>query len=426
MDNIKISFNGLKYFFFVLALYLYIYNPPFASLPLMPIELLSIVAFVYLTIFRKWLKMIKTFKGELTILILIILYCFFRELFIENAFFKVNIFLLLQVIVIPYFLVIFYSKIRTHNNLLKDVILCGSIAAILTLLMLIIPSLAEVIRYRLLATDDFTELIAFRSFGVSEGLTFAYGTAQGIIFALVLFYAKDNPKYYLILPLILISIIFNARIGLVPVVFSIIYFVILKFNLKIISIITGFGLSFYFVLFKTSLFLEYATTIEWAFDFFIQSSDFLTGSSNSSDNTFDTLFGKMAILPEGKAWLIGTGENIFFASTGNSDVGYIIQLNYGGIIYVCLLFSFVIFMLLRLKFLYTENRWLIFLFLVTIVLTNIKGLFISIIPSFRLIALIYCYLIFEYKTFKQIGGQKFNLKSFVYTRFNPDNEQTKR
>lgn len=415
-DKIKVP---IKYSFFILALYVYIYNPPIAVLPIMPIEILLLISFAYLTINNKWLKLISALKVESLIYFLIVLYCFFREFGSggSSVFFKANLFFLFQCLILPYFLVDWYARFRGHNNLLKDIILIGVIAAFTSVVMIFIPSLGEVIRYQILKTDEYTDLLTFRNFGIAEGLTFAYGTVQGIIFALILFYARNNSKYYWLLPIVLLSVIFNARIGLVPVIFSLFYFIVIKFNIKLVSIIAIVSLVFYFVVFNTPFFSEYAETIEWAFRFFTESSDFVTGNDSSSYNTFDTLFGKMAVFPTDlRGWLIGTGENIFLAAENNSDIGYLIQLNYGGMLYMLLLFSLVGYMMFRLKFIYKYNRWLIFLFIVTIIISNVKGLFISIIPSFRLLALIYCYFIIEYKMLRRYGEGKFDLKSL--TNFN--------
>ncbi|MFC4196381.1 hypothetical protein [Pedobacter jamesrossensis] len=409
-------------------LYIFIYNPPIAGLPLMPIEILLLLGLVYLTAFNKWLKMLAIFKKEIVLYLAIIMFCFIREFgSIQSVFFKANVFFFLQSIVLPYFLIDLYSRFTSHKNLFKDIILIGAISSFFTILMIFIPSFGEFVRYKFLKTDDFTDLIAFRSFGISEGLTFAYGTAQGLIFALVLYYAKVNPKYYYLLPFILLSIIFNARIGMVPVIFSLLYFVVVKFNLRFILIIILFSIIIYLIIFNTSLFAGYTETIEWAFDFFTQSSDFLSGNDSASSNTFDTLFGKMSVFPNNAwGWIIGTGENIFLAPQDNSDIGYIIQLNYGGLVYLTLLFSLIGYMMFRLKFIYKANKWLVFLLITTILLTNVKGLFISIIPSFRLLALIYAYLIFEYRKFKQTGGEDFDFYSFSNPKSLKDNEPTRR
>ncbi|WP_157274865.1 hypothetical protein [Pedobacter sp. Leaf194] len=368
-------------------------------------EILLIIGCVYLSIQKKWLILASDFKGELLIFFIIITYCLAREFFGSSIFFRVNIFFLTQTIFLPYFLVSAYFNIKNHNNLIKDLILVGSVAAFFTLIMILLPSVADFIRYQVLKTDDFTELVSFRSFGLSEGLTFAFGTAQGIIFALALFNAKKNPSYYFLLPLLLLSIIFNARVGLVPVLFSLVYFTVLKLNIKLLLVIALITILFYLVIFQTSLFKDYAQTIEWAFDFFLQSSDFISGQSTADTNTFDTLFGRMAVLPTDiNGWIFGSGENIFTSEQNNSDIGYLIQLNYGGITYLILLFSLVFYMLFRMRIINKQYRWLILLFAITILLSNVKGLFIAIIPSFRLIALIYVYLILERKN-KQLDAQ---------------------
>ncbi|MET4141619.1 hypothetical protein [Pedobacter sp. UYP1] len=404
-----------KYIGFLILLYLYIYDPPFAFSPLLPLEIMTIPAVIYITIYSRWNDLLSNFKNELFVLFAIVLFCFFRELGQpENVFLKTNVFLLLQSIVVPYYVITLYSHLKGRYNLIKETVLLGVIAAFFTIILIVSPGLDDIVRYTLLRTNEFSEFITFRSFGLSEGLTFAYGTAQGLIFALIIYYSKYNPRYLWFLPFILISILFNARIGFVPVIFSLVYFVIIKFNVRFIMIFLGVGFLLYFLVFQTDLFSEYAKTLEWAFDFFTQSSDFLTGNKSSSDgNTFNTLFGEMAVLPRDLgSWIIGTGENIFISKSANSDIGYLIQLNYGGLTYLFILFSFIGVMIWRLKFLIKEYFWLILLFLFTIVLTNVKGIVIAVIPSFRLIMLIYCYLIIEYRKFDKDGDKSFNLIKF--------------
>jgi hypothetical protein len=394
----------IKYSCFLLLLYIFIYNPPFSFLPVSPLELLIVPALIYIALCNKWANLLNTFKWELAILTLILIFCIIREIgHFENIFLRANIFLVLQAIILPYFVIIIYNRLKNHNDLIKDIMKVGIITSAITITMLIFPALGDYIRYQLLKTDDFTELISYRSFGLAEGLTFGYGIAQGIVFTLLLYYAQYNAKYLIFLPFVLISILFNARIGLFPVVISLIYFLVIKFNVKLFSIFLVIGASLYFIIFNTELFSDYAKTITWAFDFFTQSSDLVSGNSGGSDgSTFDILFGEMAVLPQDVwSWLVGTGENIFVSKKANSDIGYIIQLHYGGLVYFSLFTLFIGGMMFRLKSLYGNIRWLIYILLITIVVTNVKGLTISIIPSFRMIMLIYCYLIMEAKSQKK-------------------------
>ncbi|WP_188049986.1 hypothetical protein [Flavobacterium sp. GP15] len=389
--------SSIKYFFFIILLYLFIYNPPFKVVSSSVVEIMVVPAMLYIILSWRWYSLIKIFKVEFFLFGLIIFFSFVRELGLsESVFFRANVLLLLEAIIIPCALINFYSTIKLGNNLFKEIILVGVIAAFITLAMIFSPELNASIKANFKSTD-FDDSVAFRSFGLSEGLTFSYGVVQGLVFALVFYYSRVNSKYLLLLPLLLISIFFNARSGLIPVVFILAYFSIVEFNFKFIGLSFLVGLILYFFLFVTDIFADYRETIEWAFDFFVQISDFLSGDANQSDtNTFATLFGDMAVFPQNASeWIFGSGENIFSSKSGNSDIGYIIQLNYGGVIYIFLFILLVSFLLWRISFICKKNKWFILLISFTIIIGNVKGLFISVTPNFRLVMLMYLYLIYE-------------------------------
>ncbi len=403
----------VKYILFVVLLYLFIYNPPFQFISSSFVELMIIPSVFYIILSWRWYSFAKIFKVEFFLFGLIIMFSFFRELGMsESVFFRANVLLLIESLVVPYALIIFYSTIMFKNNLFKEIILVGTIAAVITLMMIFLPPLNIFIKNSL-KTGEFEDLIAFRSFGLSEGLTFSYGVVQGLVFALAFYYSRLNSKYLLLLPLLLISIFFNARSGLIPVVFILGYFSIVEFNFKFIGLSFLVGFILYFLLFVTDIFADYKETIEWAFDFFVQISDFLAGNADQSDtNTFSTLFGDMAVFPQNTfEWMFGSGENIFLLKSGNSDVGYIIQLNYGGLIYMFLLFLFISYLIWRLRFLLKNNKWFILLISFTILLGNVKGMFISVNANFRLIMIMYCYLILEYRKDNDSVDAFFGLKN---------------
>ncbi|UWY28635.1 hypothetical protein N4T20_01630 [Flavobacterium sp. TR2] len=394
------NFTSFKYIVFIVLLYLFVYNPPFQGLPVSPVEIMIIPAVLYIIISWKWYSTIKIFKVETFLFFLIIFFSYLRDFErSESVFFKANVLLFLESIVIPSALLIFYSKLKNGGNLFKEIVFVGGIAAFITFFLIFVPPLNLFVKNVLLQQNEFSEFIAFRSFGLSEGLTFAFGVVQGLVFAFAFYFSRTKSKYLILLPFLLLSIFFNARSGLIPVVFILVYFVILKFNFKFIGVSFLIGFLFYLILFQTPFFKEYAQTLEWAFDFFVQTSDFFTGKADNADvNTFSTLFGDMVVLPQNLTeWLIGSGDNVFLFKTGNSDVGYIIQLNYGGVIYLFLIVLLISHLILRLKFLNRNHRWFVLMLLFTIVIGNVKGLFISVNANFRLIMLMYCYLIFEYR-----------------------------
>lgn len=391
----------IKYIILLLLLYLFIYNPPFQALSTSPVELMIVPAILYIIVSWKWYNLIRVFKYEIFFFLLIIFFSFIRDYGrLESVFFKANLLLLLEAIVIPFSLITLYLKVDISRNFVKDICLVGFIASLITFVAIVFPPFNNFIRNGLLKQDDFSDFLLFRSFGISEGLTFGYGVVQGLIFALIFNYSRNSYKYLLALPFVLISILFNARTGLVPVVFVLFYFFIIKGNLKYVLYTLLFVPSIYFLI-HSDLFGEYGENIEWAFDFFVQISDFLSGKAGDSDeNTFDALFGRMAVFPETTfEWFFGTGKNIFIETLGfNSDVGYLIQLNYGGVLYM-LLFSILIwYMIRRLNIIMSKNeKWIVYLILFTIVIGNIKGLFISVNSNFRFIMLLYLFFVIKYK-----------------------------
>ena len=391
----------IKYIILLLLLYLFIYNPPFQALSASPVELMIVPAILHIIVSWKWYNLSRVFKYEIFFFLLIIFFSFFRDFgSSESVFFKANVLLLLEAIVIPFSLITLYLKGNISRNFVKSICFVGFIASLITFVAIVLPPFNNFIRNGLLKQDEFSDFLLFRSFGISEGLTFGYGVVQGLIFALIFNYSRTNSKYLWALPFILISIIFNARTGLVPVIFVLIYFLILKGKIKYL-LYALIIVPFFYVVINSNLFGEYSKTIEWAFDFFTQILDFANGKAGQSDeNTFDTLFGKMAVFPESTfEWIFGTGKNIFLESIGfNSDVGYIIQLNYGGICYLFTLFLLIFYMYRRSKKILPKNeKWIIYLLIFTIIIGNVKGLFISINPNFRFIMLLYVYFIIKSK-----------------------------
>src|SRR5690606_20287970 len=111
-----------------------------------------------------------------------------------------------------------------YDNFLKAIIHVGTIASLFTFILIAFPDINLFVKQNVVASDDTTVFAYARNFGISEGLTFAYGTVQGLIFAITLYYARVNWTYYLLVPFLFLSILFNARIGFVPVIFAIFFF----------------------------------------------------------------------------------------------------------------------------------------------------------------------------------------------------------
>lgn len=373
------------------------YNPPFSILPLSP-KFALYLFFVPLFFNTQFYKYFSKIKGFFACIFLLILYSFFRELAHIGGFdfFYFNFYLLFEIFLVPLGIVLYYNKAET-NDLVEDVIKVAFIAGVISIVMITIPSLSDYVRYNLLREDEFTEAVAHRTFGMSESLTFSYGLIQGLMVPLVLFYSKNNKKLLYTIPVFIICVLFNARIGFVPVIIGSLVYMYYNFNMKqfFIIILSLFG--GYFLLFQSDLFLKQKETIEWGLDFFVQLTDFTSGNTKNEENTFDTLFGSMLVLPSDElGWIFGTGENIFGKFYGKtSDVGYIIQLTFGGILYLVLLFASMFF-LVKLFSKYSDNEKRIGLIIIlTLLIVNIKGNVFSTVGFFRLSILILFWFYFK-------------------------------
>lgn len=384
-----------RYLILFLFVYTYIYNPPFAALPVTPIKILYIIAFLYLTFKKKWNYLINNFKGELFILLLIVIFSLFREVIGgELVFFKNNLFLLIESIILPYFLFLLYNK-KLNISFVSFFLIVGFVATLFSVAMICNQTLNDFIRYSVLKTSKYTELVAFRTYGLSQSLTFGYGTVNGIMFALV-FLCKKELKYLFLVPFFLIAILFNARIGFVPVIFTIIYLSVFKFGFRFIIKIIVCIILFYVLIIRTDLLIDHGRTVEWGLDFFSQLASFMPRSTLER-GTIDVLFGRMFILPETTiAWIFGIGKSIFLRSGSNSDVGYILQLNYGGLFYMGILLSYIMFLFRRLHASRVQY-WFKYLFIFTIIVTNIKGNFLAVGPGFKFLMLLYVFYICEKK-----------------------------
>lgn len=133
----------------------------------------------------------------------------------------------------------------------------------------------------------------------------------------------------------IISILFNARIGFVVIIIS---FLLLYKRIK-------FSFIFYTLIFVTlslSYFLstdfanDNSQTLEWATSFFSESFDFFSGKKDS-DSTYDALTGRMFFFPDSLfGILFGDGKTVMGRDLG-SDIGYVNQIFTGGLVYLFLL-----------------------------------------------------------------------------------------
>jgi hypothetical protein len=158
---------------------------------------------------------------------------------------------------------------------------------------------------------------------------------------------------------------------------------------------------------------KYEKTIEWGFSFFTQTLGFVSSNGGHHSDTYSTL-NNMIILPENFLdWIVGTGDDLFIRGQGSgtithSDIGFVRQLYYGGLMYISLLMGLVTVMAVRIYNL-KKHRWFFVLFIFTVLAANIKSNFVNNHPAFRLVLLIYMgfiYYSFQVRMNKKLIEEK--------------------
>lgn len=389
----------LKYTFLVVAVYFFINNPIFQFMGSMgSIKLLYPLAIVLLFKYQnEFRSMVSLFGKELRLLFVIIIISAFRTIVGGDfSLFYMHIVMLIELTIIPASLVILMSKGGDSNNFINVVIYVGCVGAIISTLCLLVPQVDEFVKYRLCKTSD-RSFWEYRGFGMSETLSSFYSFNQAIIMVLSLFYTKGRKWIYIVLPLFFLSVLLNARTGVIIAAVSIaLYFVFNRNFTMLFGTVVGSVLviySFNYILStgalsdKTTLFVS---------DFFEQIDSMIDGGGLDEEGTASTLVGRMWILPDSiDEWLMGRGINLFRESYGNnSDVGYIIQLNYGGLLYIYPWMILLLTMFKRMNSLKIESIF-ICVFVVVFAIANFKGNYLWNSGSLRLIVLLYMSYIFS-------------------------------
>ena len=100
----------------------------------------------------------------------------------------------------------------------------------------------------------------------------------------------------------------------------------------------------------------------------------------------------MWVLPETiSEWIVGKGKHIYTEYQNSSDVGFILQLNYGGIIYLILLLNLIISIFSNIN--RKEHNRILLFFIITVIISNLKGEFIINSSGFRVLSIFTLYLI---------------------------------
>lgn len=390
----------------VILYYSYIYAPAFVFLPIGLDKIVCFLGIVYVTTKKRWYTFVKIFKWELYILFLISILSF--AIFIihrkDIIFFGYDVVLILEALPTAFALWLYLKNNKIFDK--KRIIVYASlIAGLLSLYLIFHPALMQHIKMAVLKYPENLQLkFLYRGYGISDGLLFSYPVIQGFVIGIILLSCKNISISQKMVTCILciLCIIVNARSGFVPVAIGFLLF-IYKNKTESIKIIIIIVLSFMLLGTMLSSLIEtndmLNTAVEWSKTTIDILQDIFSGkrTENVDALTNDMLFSPTTL----DEWLIGIGSNVFitkfFGKT--SDIGYVIRLMYGGIVY---LVGWLILMIYMFKRWYKCNKEICLLFFLSLIYLNYKSDFFMGVPASRFFFLIYAWTILDYIQKKKI------------------------
>ena len=386
----------ISYSLFIGFLYIFLFNPPYSVFRGLFsfgnfIVLASIVfAFAKPKVVKHFLHY---FKKEYSILVVLVVYVVLRTVIGgDKAYIARHILGFCDLFLVTPMILFFAKKIglAAEEQVVRAILVVSSFAAIISVLCLITPSLNDYVKNSLLqlSADDYIMVNDYRGFGYANLLTSDYGFLLGLVAGYGSLYLKNNKLFFLCIPLLLFATIINARTGVILAIAIIAVSTLAKRDFRYIFVIgaLAFFLISYYEVFFEMIGVD-ARTMEWSMSVFKEAQDVSQGNIQES-YAANELFNNMIVFPPSfLEWIVGRGYSIVKGgSAGYSDVGWILQLNYGGIFYVSLLYSFFFVMLRRLSA--KRLRTTLGIVLVYILLINTKS---SIFPGYSSFYLLFMF-----------------------------------
>ncbi len=389
-----------KLILLILSLYIYLYNPILKILGFGSIKILLIVSILYLVLNKSIYTFLLNFKTELIFTIILILYSFPITYFGDSSAVFVpyqHFTWFIECFFISAFILFYFQDLFVRYSFEFLIVIVGTIASMITLYLIINPSVNEWMRESVLidALDTTDTVFDYRGFTFAETSSFAYGIIQGLVFAFCLNSLRKSALYAIPIIPLFISILFNARIGFSAVFISIVLLLIFK-RLKFKTIFVGLIIFIFgsFFVQNSSLFTDNDDSLAWGFSFFKDTFSVISGR-DTSDSNYDILFNEMLVFPNTiHGFIFGEGRSAYGVAVNSSDIGYINEILTGGVVYLLIIMFFMHY-LYRRNLIYTYDKYYTLLFIFVLLVVNVKGIALF-VPNgfFRLFIFFYIYCIY--------------------------------
>lgn len=311
----------------------------------------------------------------------------------NNAIMKIAYYIYVPSILIPY-------MCNNKLSLDKCIIVIGWISGVLSTLCFMSVDVANLMS-GLFANnvENIDHLTEERAFGIASGITYAYGLVNAFILAYS-FNIGYYKKWYSILycVLLLFATVINTRTSfIIEIIFILVFFLMSRTRNKIrlFALIGALGTVAYFFIIPM---ISGSTTGDWIIEGFLQTNDIILGTNTARNNVFYTL-QDMIIFPSTLSdWLFGTGEFIYY----KSDIGFIIQIFYGGLFYLLLLLIAYYITIRQL-----DSKYMVVSAIIMLLIANYKGVYLEYNDGLKLITFIAMYQVYArkliYKKLKKVA-----------------------
>lgn len=227
MNNVK---EKLQFSILCLIVYLYIYGPPFRFLPVNISLLLSLIPFLTLLHDKKiFHHVINTFRAEVFSLFLISVYCIFIGALNHAEYVFYSPF----IIFLFYFPMSIWLSLKLSDSLqgdfysdklIKKVVftlaICTLVSSLISIFLFLNPELNTYIKFQVLKYNEtIWQYQLHRGFGIADELLFTFSIVQASVLILYIIYFPVGVFSLILFITVLVSILLNARIGLLFLMF---------------------------------------------------------------------------------------------------------------------------------------------------------------------------------------------------------------
>lgn len=359
MKSIKLI---IPYIFIILVLYMYVFNPyPFRGGVIKLLYPLALLPFAS----NNGRIEIKKNRKIIFSLFLLFLYDVFLLLVFGSSRYLGSFLNIIELVFVPIGLCMLYEKLLLTRDLMKDLVVVCSGAAIITVFLALNQELAFAVRYIFNSNTAHIEEVTRRMYGISEYLLFTYSVLLGFVAGYCL--TSKGVLVKLTSLLLLLGVVLNARIGL-----AVFFVVVIIRSLSYKAIKNNILFVFFLLLVAPLIYdwfvVSFPDTYEWLAEGYEETMELSHGNKTG---TFAGL-NDMLVLPSNLTeWVCGTGKDLL-REYHNSDIGYFRQLYYGGLVYLCLISYFFVLVLRKANKVFSD-RMLVVGVIVTLLIANYKG-----------------------------------------------------